>query len=231
MPDQSQRNSPDLVLLHIGKTGGSALRDVIDTWSERSGDTKTVMLRHRDRLPQVCVDHPHASIGFFVRDPLTRFMSSFYSRQRQGLPRHNSPHSAAEKTAFERYDTVRDLANSLAAGDTEARDAIQAIIHCRKGLVHYLGSAKVLRACQNRIAFIGQTENFDADVARLKSIAQIDADILPPADDTGAHRNPSNLDLGLSPQGHGALRTWLAREYRLYGWCLSHPAATQHVEK
>ena len=49
-------------------------------------------------------------VVFFVRDPVSRFVSGFYSRQRQGLPAHNSPWNVGEKVAFDKFATANDLA-------------------------------------------------------------------------------------------------------------------------
>ena len=84
---------PAAHFLHIGKTGGTAIIDVLRQYAQAS--------------PYFVYHHPHyvrlidipkgEKVFFFLRDPITRFVSGFYSRQRQGKPRHNLPWSVDEE--------------------------------------------------------------------------------------------------------------------------------------
>ena len=78
-------------LLHIGKTGGTALKTAL---AGAASPTHVLILEdHPTRLRSVPVGE---RVAFFVRDPLTRFVSGFLSRQRKGRPRYFHDWSAEE---------------------------------------------------------------------------------------------------------------------------------------
>ena len=73
--------------LHVGKTGGTAVK-----WAlRRAGLPDTPygpvrVHRHTFRMRDV---PPEDHVIFFVRDPIARFMSGFYSRLNKGQPRYH----------------------------------------------------------------------------------------------------------------------------------------------
>ena len=81
--------------LHIGKTGGTAFKHAITT--ARRQNARLGALTPALHL------HPHTvhlrdipkgdRFFFFLRDPISRFVSGFYSRKNQGHPRHFVPGS------------------------------------------------------------------------------------------------------------------------------------------
>jgi len=73
--------------LHIGKTGGSAIKYALTQYSV-SGRYAIYLHSHNFRLRDVPIGE---SVFFFLRDPISRFKSGFYSRQRQGQPRYFVP--------------------------------------------------------------------------------------------------------------------------------------------
>ena len=56
-----------------------------------------------------------------LRDPISRFVSGFYSRLRKGEPRYYREWREEERTAFEWFSTPRELADALAQPAGEAR--------------------------------------------------------------------------------------------------------------
>ena len=78
--------------LHVGKIGGTAIKHAI-------GGAQAPDSGERARLAYVVHLHRHAvglrdvPVGekffFFVRDPVSRFVSGFHSRQRRGAPRYS----------------------------------------------------------------------------------------------------------------------------------------------
>ena len=78
--------------LHIGKTGGTAMKYVLSQYPV--GSRYAICLHgHRVRL---CDIPKGDSVIFAVREPISRFVSGFYSRKRQGQPRLFSPWSQNE---------------------------------------------------------------------------------------------------------------------------------------
>ncbi|GHD98839.1 hypothetical protein U879_18600 [Defluviimonas sp. 20V17] len=211
------------VFLHIGKTGGTALRAMLRAHFARTGQRPFVILPHSVTLDQAAARYPRAEIGFFIRDPLDRLVSGFLSRQRRGWPRHDIPWTEDEARAFADFDSPDALGRALAADDPRAHAALQAIQHTREGLAHFLGSPETLDHLAPRIGFIGQTERFAADIARLKARFGLAHDLAPPEDAVGAHRNPEPQRARLSPEAAAALRGWLAADYAVYAWCRCRP--------
>ena len=67
-----------LHFLHIGKTGGTAVKHALKPVAAAGH----LMLHGHDvRLHDVA---PGEQVFFFLRDPLSCFVSAFYSRQREG---------------------------------------------------------------------------------------------------------------------------------------------------
>jgi len=96
-------NKPIIHFLHIGKTGGSAIRSAIQRKSFLSGDmlfsSSAMVLTHGHNFR--LKDVPKGEYAFFVvREPISRFVSGFYSRLRKGYPKNNNPWSKEEEWAF-----------------------------------------------------------------------------------------------------------------------------------
>src|SRR5919108_4446855 len=107
--------------LHIGKTGGTAIKHIL----KRHSVTRGYVIRrhgHRTTLREVSAGE---KVIFFVRDPLSRFISGFYSRLRQGQPRYFNPWTPEERMAFERFDTPNRLAVGLFSENEEKRRGAQ----------------------------------------------------------------------------------------------------------
>ena len=69
--------------------------------SARSGDTTTASASITCRGARKAV--------FALRDPLTRFISGFYSGLRKGAPRYDIGWSKGEKRAFSWFSTPQEL--------------------------------------------------------------------------------------------------------------------------
>lgn len=79
----------DIRFIHVGKTGGSAVRHALGEWS---GFSKRKLILHWHDLRFTDLPAGDQAI-FFLRDPVGRFVSSFYSRQRRGRPVRQSMES------------------------------------------------------------------------------------------------------------------------------------------
>ena len=214
-------------ILHIGKTGGTAIRAAIRPHIKNGKSRHDIaMLSHGFDIVRASVEFPCADLIFFVRDPVKRFVSGFNSRLRMGRPRYNSPWSAAENRAFSRFNKVNSLGEALSAELQKDRDdaikAIMSISHTRRGYLHYLKSIYMLEKLSPRIIFIGRQEYLDSDVDSAKSLLGIEDDIVLPTDDVGAHRTPRNHQNKLSFVAHRNLSKYLHEEYEIYNWCLNN---------
>src|SRR5690242_20312382 len=98
------RSLPTAHFLHVGKTGGTAVREALAPYAE-AGRFHLIFHPHRVTLHDVPEDD---GFVFIVRDPLGRYVSGFYSRKREGRPYYDRPWNDAERAAFERFETPND---------------------------------------------------------------------------------------------------------------------------
>jgi hypothetical protein len=206
--------------VHIGKTGGTALKRGL----RRAGLPETPygpieLHRHRDHLDALpAADH----VFFFVRDPVARFLSGFYSRLRKGQPRYYFEWSPAERKAFEAFPTPHRLATALAARDKDER----ALAEWSMGRIRHLelmetfvGSPRTLRKELDRVVYIGRQETLDADWQRLKDVLALPASAVLPTGPKVAHRRGGTGEEPLDEASLAALRHWYRRDYELVEFC------------
>lgn len=204
--------------LHIGKTGGNAVREAL---APAIADGAVTWHGHATNL----ADIPRGErVAFFVRDPVTRFISGFNSRLRKGQPRNLSEWSLDERTSFERYRTPNTLAEALASGEPATRDgaeqAMLSISHVSKRLTDFLTSKAYVEARRDDIAFVGAQETLAADFERLKRVLKLPQSISLPADAVVAHRTPEGFSRTLSPTGRAAIEAWYDRDIALHRWLM-----------
>ncbi len=205
------RGTERIHFLHIGKTGGTAVKAALEAATVPG--KRFLLSGHHVTLGDVARGE---KCFFFVRDPVSRFVSGFYSRQRQGRPRYNYPWSAGEAQAFGTFETPNALALALSSPDEERRAAavraMRSIQHVRDSYWKWLGSEDELRSRRADIMFAGSQEHLGRDVAILSD--RIGVAIALPADEVGSHRTPGSLLTGLEPQAVANLREWYCDDYR-----------------
>ena len=209
---------PTAHLLHIGKTGGTAIKTALEHHARGAHYTLAV---HPHRFALADVPASEYAV-FFLRDPMSRFISGFHSRKRQGAPRYHFPWSPEEALAFGRFDTPNDLALSLSSPDPDvrqaARDGMRSIKHVRDGFAHWLGSVEYLEQRRSGLLFIGFQEHLTEDFDALKRVLGC-PDVALPTDEMAAHRAPAGLDRHLEPQAIENLSAWYAEDYRILSVC------------
>jgi len=206
-------------ILHIGKTGGSALKEALRT-NLTTDNYRIELHNHRFKLKDV----PKGDkVVFFLRDPISRFFSGFYSRQREGKPRCYFPWSPKEKKAFNRFKTPQQLAAALSFGNPEARkfamDAMKSIQHVRSSYWRWLGSEEYFMSRLQDILLIGFKESLEDDFVILKQRLNLDETIELPKDIIKAHKNPENLDYHLDDEARRNLMDWYASDMNCFGLC------------
>ena len=214
----SKKKKPRIHFLHIGKTGGSAVKAVLKDFTE-TPMYSLELHNHKTSLKDVPKGE---SAIFFLRDPVSRFISGFYSRQRKGLPRYLSEWNADEKKVYEHFATPNALAGALAneqAGDHAlallAMKSVQHLVRYKQWYIDF----DYFRSRAADIPFVGFQESLDADFAALKTILEIPPDTALPTDDVGAHRNPKDLDKKIDEVGMRALRAWYADDFTFVSMC------------
>ena len=204
--------------LHIGKTGGSAIRSVLD--------------KNRETSTHNIITHGHATsiqsipagekIIFFLRDPISRFISGFYSRKRKGQPRYNVGWRPLEKKIFTTFETPNELALSLHNINSnhhslalESMDDIQHLRHYDNWYTDF----NYFNSRMEDIFFIGFQESLDKDFEVLKEKLSLDEACRLPTDDVGTHRNPIGLDKQLDNEAREALLEHYKEDIKFYNMC------------
>ncbi|MEA2047499.1 MAG: sulfotransferase family 2 domain-containing protein [Campylobacterota bacterium] len=204
--------------LHIGKTGGSAIRSVLD----KNGETSTHNIITHGHATSIQSIPTGEKIIFFLRDPISRFISGFYSRKRKGQPRYNVEWKPLEKKIFTTFETPNELA--LALSDTKlshhdlainAMDYVQHLRHYDNWYIDF----EYFNSRLEDIFFIGFQESLDEDFVKLKAKLSIDSNSLLPTDNVGAHRNPEGLDKHLDSQAKEALLEHYKEDIKFYNMC------------
>jgi len=200
--------------LHIGKTGGSAVKNAIEPYSESRG---IIFHPHPVRLRDIPAGEPFV---FFLRHPVQRFISGFLSRQRQGRPLYNSPWSEAERVAFTAFEEPGQLGDALSSfwppRRAKAREAMTSIEHVRNSFYDWIDSDEYFHERRRDMLFVGFQERLDDDFRALKAALDLPESLLLPTDDLKAHRNPAGLDRSLSRTAVRNLKRWYAKDIALY---------------
>ena len=204
-------------LLHIGKTGGTAIKKRL-TGHENSGDYELVLHEHEFNLRQAPLGEKAI---VFSRDPISRFVSGFYDRQRESRPRHIAPWSPGEALAFSRFHTANELALALSSDDADMQAAA---VHAMRNILHlgnpqwtFFFNEDYLVSRQSDLLFIGFQETLNEDFELLKRILNLPEDLMLPADEVAAHKNSPHVDKRLDEEAIRNLRAWYRRDYRLLG--------------
>jgi len=206
-------------MLHIGKTGGTALKYVL----RRNRETPTYLVLvhpHKVRLADL---PPWDDFFFFLRDPVDRYVSGFNSRLREGRPRYVKPWTRRERWAFQRFQTAEGLALALGSDDpkrrAEAERAMRSIRHIRSGIATWVGAGPRLRRRRQHLLMVGRLETIGADFDRLKALLGLPADARLPDHDKAAHRDTGAAPRTLSEQARANVAEWFADDYRLLAEC------------
>jgi len=212
------RKKQTVHFLHIGKTGGSAVKSVLNEYLETSKYTLKLH-GHNKSLKDI----PEGEyVILFLRDPVSRFISGFYSRQRKGQPRYHSEWSPQEKEVFETFITPNQiaisLANELSKNHALSIMAMKTVRHF-KPYKKWYGDFEYFQSRIEDIIFIGFQESLDSDFIELKSILGIPESVSLPIDDIAAHKNPKNLDKSIEESGISALNHWYSDDFEFISLC------------
>jgi hypothetical protein len=214
--------TPPVHFLHISKTGGSAIREALLPLARRHG---LVLHGHMKFLRDI----PEGERAFFfVRDPVSRFVSAFNSRLRMGRPKYDNPWLETEKVFFAAFPTANALAEALAGDDPErrhlAREAMSGIPHVNMPQLWWLDSPEYLAQRRASIAFVGFQERLTEDFERLTRVLGLPPELALPTDPVLAHATPPGFDTTLGEAGRGAIEAWYARDLAIVAYLRRHHA-------
>lgn len=203
-------------LLHIGKTGGTSLTSAF----------KDLQTPKYNFLTHFGHDHSFKEVPknelvvFFLRNPLTRFVSGFYSRKRKGQPRYNVPWSAEEELAFNHFETPDALGTALSSANEQEKEtaieAMKGIGHVNTHFKDWLINIDYLKTRQKDIFYIGFQETFDSDFRGLyKKLTRLELE----TEILKEHVNPPGDDKNLSDKARMNLEQWFKNDIELYIYC------------
>jgi hypothetical protein len=204
-PSQARRGGPDIY--GLGPRTGS-------------GPLTVYVHPHYEGLREV----PEGEKVFFLlRDPIRRFVSGFYSRQRQGWPRYRSPWSPGEKIAFARFPTINAVATDLSSTNAEERtmaeSAMKDIQHVGNSYWQWFESEEYFRSRLSDIVFVGFQEYLSEEFEILKKRLGLPRDLELPTDATLTFKGPPDVDRTLDERARDNLRRWYRDEYRFVALC------------
>ncbi len=206
-------------MLHIGKTGGTAIKYALEN-HKSSKDYLLILHSHDTNLTNIPKGE---KVFFFLRDPITRFISGFYSRKRKGRPRNNIQWTEGENAAFKKFNTPNELALDLFSKSKQKKDeaqkAMKDIYHVNSFLLDWFKDEEYFLSRLNDILFIGFQENLENDFKRLKSILNLNEKVILPRDKVKSHKNPVYFDKHLDPQSKKNLRQWYEKDYNFMNLC------------
>jgi hypothetical protein len=201
--------------LHIGKTGGTTLTKMLDTHKFRKFKIK--IHSHDFKFTDVTGDE---LIIFFLRNPIDRFVSGFYSRKRMGKPVYNVPWNKDEIKAFEAFETPNELAEMLCSDEDslkkKAEDAMKGIRHVNTHFKDWLIDEEYLIKHKNQIFYIGYQETFNSDVKKLyKKLTKNTYS----KDIAKEHQARGKSDKFLSEKAIRNLKEWYEHDFKLFQFC------------
>ncbi len=210
---------PPLNILHIGKTGGTALKHVLREHQDAS--RYQLLFRGHD---VTLADLPAGErFMFLIRDPLTRFVSAFNGRLREDRPRYYYPWRDEEKVAFAIFKTPDQLAVALSSADDaereQAEQAMGGIGHVNTPYTFWFPDESAFRARLSDVFFIGLQDRLNEDFELLKRKLGLPDHLRMPSDETVAHKTPAGFEDQLSERGRENLEHWYERDVAFVRLC------------
>jgi len=202
---------------HIGKTGGTSVKYALRNNRKPYLTGKYLIFTHphyvslKDTLPG-------EKIFFFIRDPVDRFVSGFYSRKRKGRPRYNFDWSSEEREAFDTFNTPNHLAISLTSNDgkikRKAVEAMNGIFNVNSSYWDWFVNEEFFLERIEDILFVGDQKKLNEDFLRLKEILDLPDVCKLPEDAVHSHRNPDHFEKHLEPEAIMNLQKWYVSDYQ-----------------
>jgi hypothetical protein len=210
---------PPVHVLHIGKTGGTAMNHVLVDHAS-AARYRLVFGGHGTTLADIPAGEPFM---FVIRDPLSRFVSAFNGRLREDRPRYHYPWRDEERIAFAIFKTPDQLATALSAEDEtlrgQAEQAMRGIGHVNTPYSFWFGDEAAFRSRSSDVFFIGFTERLDDDFELLKRKLGLPPEARLPGDQTVAHRTPAGFDEHLGEGARSNLERWYERDLAFVQLC------------
>ena len=208
------------IFFHISKTGGTAIKSALVNKHPQKG--KIRWMRHATKLSDV--ERGEKKIIFFIRHPISRFISGYYSRKNCGRPAHYKQWTENERLFFEKFGTINKLCDSLSSFNIlerrKARKLRGAVKHLtrRHSYEEIFTSIDYLKERGKEIYFVGFQEKLELDFNSLCRKLNIHASL--PKDEYAAHKG--NYDIEFPSQRRLAtLQKFLEKDIEIYWYLYS----------
>lgn len=200
------RKREKLHFIRIGKTGSTAIQSTLE---KQKTAFKIVWHPHKVTIKDIPVGE---KFFFFLRHPVARFTSGFYSRKRQGKPRHYRPWRPIEEVIFSAYDNHNEFIPTLFSENENIRSQSCQFM---RGSTHFYSyqywfeDFDNLKSRINDLFFVGFQETIEPDFEVLKKKLKLNSDLKLPTDSYSKHAS-AEQDVSLNK----ASRLWLERWYQ-----------------
>lgn len=211
--------------LHIGKTGGSAVKAAIKdsgfVFLRKflvKGNYLFILHKHDFTLSMVSKKE---YVFFCLRDPIERFVSGFNSRKRrlEGSPKVSG--HVEEKVGFHNFKRANDLAEALYHEDSQiskaAITAMNHILHVKDSVLYWLESQEQFQCKRANILAVLRQKYLESDFLALQHELGISFNRLP-TNPVKAHKAPLDSDVFLSDKAKQNLENWYAKDYAIIYW-------------
>jgi hypothetical protein len=206
-------------VLHVGKTGGTALKHAL---LEHGADTRYQLLLHGHDVTVAHVPRGE-DFAFVLRDPISRFVSAFNARRHEGHPRYRYPWSPEERRAFASFDTPVALATALSSSDVaeraRAERAMRGIGHLNTPYRYWFGGVRSFRRRLSDVFFVAFQERLDDDFELLKQKLGLPGEARLPSDPVTAHKSTASTAAPLSQAARANLERWYEADYTFLRFC------------
>lgn len=207
-----------LHFLHIGKNAGTQIKHVAKQHNAVSGTYRIALHPHAITLDDIPAAHPYF---FSIRHPVSRFESGFYSRQRQGQPRHFAKWSPHEEVAFRDFPDANSLAEALFSdgkAGLQAYGAMRGISHLGRNQFSWFNLNGQFLMLRPPVHILRQ-EVFEEDLRVFLLKINTPEHLRPSKDSTVAHRNNYEDKPALSPLAIRNIERWYAVDLEFYKLC------------
>lgn len=212
------KNRTVVHFLHIGKNAGTQIAKVSRQINERCPKFYLIKHEHDVALRDLPAD---AAYFFSIRNPVTRFVSGFYSRKRKGQPRLYKEWSLDEALAFSEFEHAVDLAEALfepGERGLQAFCAIKSMRHTAQAQVDWFYMQGHFLKLRPPIWIIRQ-EKFDTDLAAFLARLGIESELSITDDPKLAHKTDYRAVPSLTDKAIGNLKRWYAQDFEFYRAC------------
>ena len=215
--NSSKLTSSKLNFMHISKCAGTEIKRYIEYINSNS-NISIKSNWHDVNLDQIPEDEYYF---FSIRNPITRFVSEFYSRKRQGRPKYDNPWSFKESSAFADFPHANLLAESLLSDGIEgdkARHAMSSIGFIWKNQVDWFNQDESFLITRPPLHVIRQ-EHFDKDLSSFLQKIDVEFGLILRRDVVLSHMNDYSEMPQLSDLAISNLKQWFDKDFRFYQLC------------